>query len=95
MNSLKYNKQSQVTGQDYYTDKTLQSLFAIPTTVSNKPADPLENYRTNHLCHQLQQFRQIQPPALSHWRQTLHQHQQFNPTLWKRIYSELVTNKVM
>ena len=28
---------------------TLQPLFAIPTTVPNKPADPLDNYKTNQL----------------------------------------------
>ena len=107
MNSLKYNRQSRLTGLDYYTDKTLlnnqhynhysqptlQPLFAIPTTDPNKPADPLDNYKTKHFCHQFQQLRQIQPPAMNHWRQILRQDPQFNTTFWKTIYPKLATNK--
>ena len=80
-------------GQNTTQRPTLQPLFAIPTTDPNKPTDPLDNYKTKHFCHQLQQLRQIQPPAMNHWRQTLRQDQQFTATFWKTIYSKLATNK--
>ena len=80
-------------GQNTTQRPTLQPLFAIPTTDPNKPADPLDNYKTKHFCLQLQQLRQIQPPAMNHWRQILRQDPHFNTTFWKTIYPKLATNK--
>ena len=79
--------------QNITQQPTLQPLFAIPTTVSNKPADPLDNFKTKHFCHQFQQLSQIHSQAMNHWRQILGQDPQFNTTFWKMIYLKLATNK--
>ena len=71
---------------------TLQPVFAIPTLTLNNSDTPLDNCKTKHFYHHLQQNKQTPIPALNHW-QLLLSHHTFNHTFWKATYPRLATNK--
>ena len=61
-------------------------MMKVPRQKTTQP-------HNTHLLTIIQQLRQIQPPAMNHWRQILGQDPQFNTTFWKTINSKLATNK--
>ena len=71
---------------------TLQPVFIIPTTTPNLPDVPLDNCKTKHFYHHLQQNKQTPIPALNHW-QLLPNQPNFNHAFWKATYPPLATNK--
>lgn len=71
---------------------TLQPVFVVPTPTPNMPDIPLENCKTKHFYHHLQQNKQTPIPALNHWQLLLNQ-PHFNHAFWKATYPFLATNK--